>query len=155
MIKKIIKGNIFDSNCLLLVNPVNIMGVMGAGLAKQFKDRFPDNFILYRNFCVQSPEKFKGGDVLFSNFLEKGKLIAHVATKENYMMKSKIEWVEKGISTLFKNIYENTNIITSVAIPKLGCGLGGLNFDTDVYPLILREYEKYPIFIYKKFEIYV
>ena len=115
-------GSIFDSACNILVNPINCMGVMGAGLAKQFKERYADNFIYVKR------NVFNPGSVLI-NYSSKP-YIANFATKFHWKNPSKIEWISCGLERLLSHIEfnENYGIHLSVAIPKIGCGLGSLNW---------------------------
>lgn len=128
--------NIFDSEMEALVNPVNCVGVMGAGLAKQFRERFPENYEIYRSYCNR--EILKPG-FCFA-VLENGKWIINFPTKNHWKDKSKIEWVEEGL------LFVKNNFPFSIAFPKLGCGLGGLNW-WEVKPLIEKymENRKYEI----------
>lgn len=130
MIKYIRKGNIFESNCEALVNPVNTVGVMGAGLAKQFKERYPKNFVAYQDYCNQGKLKPGGAFV----FLEEGDIIVNLATKDHWKDTSEVDYVEKGLQQLLQFILIQG--VESVAIPALGCGLGGLEWGNDVLPLV-------------------
>lgn len=128
---RLVKGNIFDSKMQTLVNPVNTVGVMGAGLAKQFKERYPQMFIRYKKFC-------DNGQLSIGNlWLYQAKSLPWVLcmpTKRDWRQPSRPEWVDLGIKKLADN-YKRLDI-HSIAIPKLGAGLGGLDFDLDVYPSI-------------------
>lgn len=143
-------GNIFEKEVDGIVNPVNCDGIMGKGLALEFRTHFPDNYAKYVRAC-------KKGDVdigiMFITFdqREYGHII-NFPTKKTWRMKSKIEWIKEGLIDLRWAIvnYE----IMSIAIPALGCGLGGLNFE-QVQPLIekyLGDLEGIDITVYKQFE---
>ena len=114
-------GNIFTSNMQTLVNPVNCVGVMGKGLALEFKIRYPNMFEEYRNICKAGglkPSKlhlWKGTDKWVLNF----------PTKLHWRNKSKLEWIEAGLKE-FVRTYKEMGI-ESIAFPLLGCGNGGLN----------------------------
>lgn len=122
-------GNIFDSECEALVNPVNCVGVMGAGLAKQFKDRFPWMFTEYVFHCKCSP--FEPGDVTYH--WKDNIYIFNLATKDHWKDPSQLLWISYGLTNLADLIEELD--IKSIAIPALGAGLGGLNWN-DVKPMI-------------------
>ena len=137
------KGDIFKSKCQALINPVNTVGVMGAGLAKQFKVRYPKMFKEYKERC-QRKEVVTGkmdihtGETILINF----------PTKKDWRHKSNIEWIKNGLDDLNQYLMENENI-SSIAIPKIGCGYGGLNWELQVKPLILEKLSEIPeIFIY-------
>lgn len=130
-----VKGDIFESGCEVLVNPVNCKGVMGKGLALQFKQRFPEMFENYKRACDQgrvSPGSFWA-------YLEARNgiyCIFNLATKDHWRDPSKIEWITLGLAYLAHWIVESDT--RSIALPALGCGEGGLKWE-EVKPLI----EKY------------
>ncbi len=127
------QGNIFEEDLEALVNPVNCVGVMGAGLALQFKNRYPDNYKFYVKAWKDG--QFESGDI-FCHILEgKGnpKFILNFPTKRHWRDPSKIEYIQEGLQTLAVSI--QLNEIKSIGIPALGCGLGGLDWK-DVKPLM-------------------
>lgn len=122
MIKYINNESIFNGNYQAIVNPVNCVGVMGAGLAKQFKSRYPDNFKSYKTLCDK--EMFNAGSV---NCFNAGNvLILNAATKQHWRDASKTEWVKMCLTKI--NIMINQRGIESLGLPAIGCGLGGLPF---------------------------
>ena len=127
------KLDIFEANAFALVNPVNVVGAMGAGLARQFRERFPENYRIYRMACAA--EQFRVGEVL--GCYDRGKLILNVPTKHHWQHPSTLPMVRAGISALAD--YIKTQKIPSVAIPRLGCGLGGLTWE-QVSPYLVREF---------------
>ncbi len=130
---QLIKGNIFDSKCDTIVNPVNVVGAMGGGLALAFKERYPNMFKQYKRLCV---------DKLFTvgvpRFVVDTRTILLFPTKEHWMYPSKIEYVQDGLDYLSRTV--SKEVIKSIAFPLLGCGLGGLD-RKDVLPLI-EKFEK-------------
>lgn len=131
------KGNLFDSECQTLVNTVNCVGVMGAGIALQFKQKFPDMFNEYKLACKHGLLSL-GGDLWIYDYMDlyKPKKILCFATKEHWQYPSKLEWIERGLKT-FVYGYESLKII-SIAWPKLGCNNGKLNWEHDVKPLMIK-----------------
>lgn len=125
------KGNILNSDAELLVNPVNTIGVMGAGLAEQFKKKFPNNFKSYQDHCskVESFKEYK-----FHATQEKGKHIFNFASKENWRNFSSLEYIRRSL--IYLVIYLERHPVKSIAIPPVGCGLGGLA-EKNVLHLIL------------------
>ncbi|KOC58542.1 RlpA-like protein [Habropoda laboriosa] len=109
----------------ILVNPVNTKGVMGAGLALEFKRKFPENFLAYQKHCK---ERDTVRSYRYFQFEEKGKMIFNLATKEDYQKPSKLGYVRWGLSylKLFLNDYPYRERIQRIALPALGAGLGGL-----------------------------
>lgn len=119
-------GNIFDEDIEAIVNTVNCVGIMGRGIALQFKKTFPDNFKAYKKACDL-------GQVLPGRmfvFEREGwvnpKFIINFPTKRHWRGKSKLHDIEKGLVALKAEILKRG--ITSIAIPPLGSGLGGLNW---------------------------
>lgn len=122
MITKINHGNIFNSKMQTLVNPVNTVGVMGAGLAKQFAQRYPSMETLYKTRCANG--ELTVGNPWFYPVNPKRKIL-NLATKEHWRNPSTIEMVSIGLDNIAKLIERGA--ITSLALPMLGCGLGGLS----------------------------
>ena len=127
------RGDILQANAEALVNTVNCVGVMGRGIAFQFKKAFPNNYKLYKSACDN--KKVHPGDMLVYdlNRFKNPRFIINFPTKRHWKGKSKIEDIEKGLQALVDVIRKYN--IHSVAIPPLGCGLGGLNWH-EVKPLI-------------------
>lgn len=121
---KIITGNIFTSNCQTLVNTVNCVGVMGAGLALECRLRYPDMYEKYVRYC-------KAGQLtigtLFLYTPEDGKWVLNFPTKQHWRYPSKIEYLHAGLEK-FMATYEAKGI-TSIAFPVLGTDHGGLDHD--------------------------
>jgi len=124
---KYVKGNIFESEAEALVNTVNTVGVMGKGIALQFKKSYPNNFKVYKAACENN--ELDIGELLVSkdSNLETGeKIIINFPTKKNWRKPSEYDYIEKGLIDLVKKI--KTNKIQSIAIPPLGAGNGGLEW---------------------------
>jgi O-acetyl-ADP-ribose deacetylase (regulator of RNase III) len=120
------KGNLLNAKAQALVNTVNTVGVMGKGIALQFKNRFPDNYKIYRDACKKGT--FKTGQVLVvpdGDLLEQ-KLIVNFPTKAHWKSPSTYEYIKTGLKALKQAIVQYK--ITSIAIPPLGCGNGGLDW---------------------------
>lgn len=128
-------GNIFSIDAEAYVNPVNCVGVMGAGLALNFRRAFPPMFRAYSEICRGGV--LKPGEVLLYHRREarmNPHYILNVATKYHWKEQSKIEYIE-SIATTLARVLQN-NSINSVAIPAIGCGLGGLDWN-DVHQILL------------------
>lgn len=138
-------GNIFNSNCECLVNPVNCYGVMGAGLAKQFARKYSVILNPYKRLC--SSGELNPGTCKIIPVNKKSILL--FPTKDHWKNPSKLEYIDTGLQNFVK-YYEDWQI-KSVAFPMLGCGLGGLK-KQDV--LDLYEKHLYPLFSDIKIEIY-
>ncbi len=115
-----VQGDLFQSKAKVLVNPVNTVGVMGKGLALEFKRRYPAMFAFYKQACddhvliVGTVLLWKGSD----------RWVLQFPTKEHWRNASQLSYIEKGLES-FVNTYRELGI-TSVAFPKLGCGCGAL-----------------------------
>lgn len=137
MIRYIENGDLFASRADAFVNTVNCVGVMGKGLALQFKQRFPEYFLVYKQVCDAG--QLRPGRpgcvrlVLHPAPAEPRPAMVMFPTKDDWKKPSKIEWIDQGLAYLKTNYQEWG--ITSLAMPPLGCGLGGLDWN-DVYPLI-------------------
>lgn len=141
----IIKGNIFTSKCQTLVNTVNCVGVMGAGIALEFKFRYPQMFERYYELCQQDMIKI-GTLWIYKDGLNK--LILNFPTKMHWKYPSKIEYLEKGLSK-FLETYEEKGI-TSIAFPILGASKGGI--DENLSISVMQRYlsqVNIPVEIYK------
>ena len=124
---RFIKGNILDSEAQALVNTVNTVGVMGKGIALQFKEQFPQNYKAYQKACKAGQVKIGSMFVFRETNLDGEKIIINFPTKQEWFRKSQYNYIEEGLKDLSRVIREQG--IKSVAIPPLGCGHGGLNWE--------------------------
>ena len=138
-------------NCIFI--PVNCKGIMGAGLALDFKIKYPEMFEVYKNICnkhflrVGFPEIIYFGNSLGSVVL--------FPTKNHWQKPSELHWIKRGLvdlaagADLDYNAWRRT--VTSIHIPKLGCGNGSLEW-SDVRPLIAQFVDMMPeheIYLYE------
>jgi O-acetyl-ADP-ribose deacetylase (regulator of RNase III) len=130
-----VQGNLLDANVEALVNTVNTVGVMGRGVALQFKRAFPDNYEVYRRACDHGEVRI--GHVLTYDLgrLQNPRYVINFPTKEHWRGKSRLAFIEEGLVDLVREIRERG--IRSIALPPLGAGLGGLKW-SDVFPRIKR-----------------
>lgn len=136
-----VEGNIFESPAQVIVNTVNTVGVMGKGLAKTFKDYYPEMFKEYQILCKE--KKLTPGKLFL--YKTPNKWVLNFPTKEHWRNKSKMEYIESGLEK-FVNTYSDYGI-TSIAFPKLGCGNGGLDWD-EVKKVMEKHLQKLRIDIY-------
>lgn len=136
-----VKGNLFDSPAKVLVNTVNTVGVMGKGIAKTFKDIYPEMFTRYMELCES--KRFDIGNLWL--YRTDHKWVLNFPTKKHWRNSSKLEYIEAGLQK-FVTTYSDQNI-TSVAFPQLGCGNGELEWK-EVEPLMLRYLRPLPINIF-------
>ena len=119
-----IKGNLLDSAYQTLVVPVNTVGVMGKGLARHFDLCFPGLLQQYRNACKEGVFEKKG---IFVYTLSKDKKILCFPSKRDWRHPSKLIWIEESLKAIARDYKELG--ITELAIPAVGCGLGGLQWE--------------------------
>ena len=125
--------NIFDSPCTILVNPVNTVSVMGAGLANAFKERFPQMFREYDIACKTNTLR-RGTIHMYS--IGNGQFICNFPTKIHYRASSEILLIDSSALALATWIseQEDPSQIT-IAMPRVGCGLGNLDWQ-NVKPIL-------------------
>lgn len=129
-----IKGNIFTSSHQTLVNTVNCVGIMGAGIALEFKYRYPDMFDRYVKLCQEG--KLVIGSLWIYDVPDSNTKILNFPTKDHWKADSKIEFLQKGLDK-FLETYSDRKI-TSAAFPLLGAQNGGL--DPEQVKSIMTEY---------------
>jgi O-acetyl-ADP-ribose deacetylase (regulator of RNase III) len=126
-------GNILKANVQALVNPVNCVGVARRGLDLLFRRAWPSNFYTYTNICKAGLLRPGKLHIFPTGRLGNPKWIINFPTKDDWRDKSKLIYIEAGLDSLVECLTNHR--IESVAIPPLGCGLGGLKWE-DVEKLI-------------------
>jgi O-acetyl-ADP-ribose deacetylase (regulator of RNase III) len=131
------RGDIVKADAEALVNSVNCVGVMGRGIALQFKKAFPENYKAYRAACEL--HQVQPGRMLIHDrsSLTNPRYIINFPTKTHWKARSRLVDIEAGLSALVEEVRRLG--IRSIALPPLGCGLGGLNWE-DVRPRIERAF---------------
>ena len=133
------QGDLLVEDAEAIVNTVNCVGVMGRGIALQFKKQFPDNYTYYETAC-KSNAVVPGKMLIFeTNSLMNPRYIINFPTKRHWRDASRIEDIETGLTDLVKNVQELG--INSIAVPPLGCGLGGLKWN-EVRPLMESAFDQ-------------
>lgn len=127
------QGDILRAEADALVNTVNCVGVMGRGVALQFKNAFPTNFKAYEAACKRGDVEPGRMFIFETGKLTKPRYIINFPTKRHWRAKSRIEDIDTGLSALVTEIRQRH--INSIAIPPLGSGLGGLDW-SDVRPRV-------------------
>jgi O-acetyl-ADP-ribose deacetylase (regulator of RNase III) len=126
-------GDILRADAEALVNTVNCVGIMGRGVALQFKNAFPENFKAYKAACAREEVRPGHMFVFETGHLSNPRYIVNFPTKRHWRGKSRIEDIDAGLGALRKEIQQRG--IRSIALPPLGSGLGGLDW-RDVRPRI-------------------
>ena len=130
---EIATGDIFSANAEALVNTVNCVGYMGRGIALQFKRKYPENFKAYETACRKGDVQ-SGRMLVFPTWrMDDPKYIINFPTKRHWRGKSMLIDIESGLEALVAEVRRLK--IRSIAVPALGCGLGGLDWN-DVRPRI-------------------
>ena len=135
------KGDIIESDVEALVNTVNTVGVMGKGVALQYKIAFPDMFIEYQRACKNGQVQIGKMHIFKHNSLSNPKFIINFPTKVHWKENSDISYIRDGLKSLISEIQNNN--IRSIALPPLGCGMGKLKW-AEVYPLIREAFQEIP-----------
>jgi len=133
---KFVTGNFFDFDADIRINTVNCVGVMGAGAALQFKNKFPDMYKDYYQACSRNNVKIGNGHVWEQEDMFKSITIINFPTKKHWRNPSKYEYIEKGLEWLH-NILIAKRDSSVVTLPALGCGHGGLDWN-NVKELIVQ-----------------
>jgi O-acetyl-ADP-ribose deacetylase (regulator of RNase III) len=126
-------GDILAADAEALVNTVNCVGIMGRGIALQFKNAFPENFDAYAAACARGEVQPGRMFVFETHMVTNPKFIVNFPTKRHWRGKSRMEDIDSGLKALVQEI--RARDIQSIAIPPLGSGLGGLRW-ADVRPRI-------------------
>ena len=137
-----VRGDIFEAHCEAITNPVNCVGAMGKGLALEFKRRYPANANVYSRACASGALR-PGQPFIFDLGVEATpRYIVNFPTKRHWRDPSRFDDIEAGLATL---VGQSEQLgIGSIAIPPLGCGLGGLNWATQVAPLVRSAFARIP-----------
>lgn len=120
------QGNLLAADVDAIVNTVNTVGVMGKGIALMFKERYAANNQAYEAACKTGEVRVGKMFVTATNELDGPSWIINFPTKQHWRQPSKIEWVESGLQDLVRKVRELG--ISSIALPPLGCGNGGLDW---------------------------
>ncbi|MCA1704199.1 MAG: macro domain-containing protein, partial [Actinobacteria bacterium] len=126
-------GNLLDSDAEALVNTVNTVGVMGKGIALQFRRRYPDMFRAYERAAKRREVRLGQMHVWDTGAMTGLRFVINFPTKGHWRARSRLPDIEAGLADLVRVVREKS--ISSIAVPPLGCGSGGLDW-AEVKPLI-------------------
>lgn len=135
------RGDILRADAEALVNTVNCVGYMGRGIALQFKRAFPENFAAYAAACKRAEVQPGRMLIVETGQLTNPRYIVNFPTKRHWKGKSRIEDIDAGLAALIADVKRLQ--IRSIAVPPLGCGLGGLDW-AYVRPRIERAFASLP-----------
>ena len=139
-------GDLLDATTDAICNPVNLAGVMGRGLALQFRTRWPSAYRAYR--AALSNRQLRPGTVHACR-LPDGRWVLHCPTKRHWRQASPMTLVQATVEAIGPCCARHG--IRSVAVPPLGCGLGGLDW-TDVRALLLDAAARHPELRWRLYE---
>ena len=134
--------DLFASPAQTLVNTVNTVGVMGKGIAKDFKAIYPEMFTRYQQLCERG--QFEIGQLW--PYRTSNKLVLNFPTKKHWRNPSRPEYIEAGLKNFAANYHAYG--VTSISFPLLGCGNGELDWESQVQPLMERYLGELPIDVY-------
>lgn len=137
-----VEGNLFTSPAQVLVNTVNTIGIMGKGIAHDFKRIYPDMYRIYRRYCDN--KHLTVGTLHLHKTPHKW--VMNFPTKQHWRSRSRLDHIARGLRT-FCDTYSEAGI-TSIAFPALGCGNGELDYDGQVRPLLEEYLSPLPISVF-------
>ncbi len=135
-------ADLFQSPARVLVNTVNTVGVMGKGVAKVFKDIYPEMFLEYQKLCEGN--QFDIGQLWL--YKTPNKWILNFPTKKHWRSPSKPEYIAAGLKK-FVDTYSEYGIM-SISFPLLGCGNGEMDWQTQVRPIMEKHLKRLPIEVF-------
>ena len=135
------EGNLLEADVEALVNTVNCVGVMGKGIALQFKQAFPENYRAYARACRDGEVEPGRMFVFHTGLMTNPRMIINFPTKRHWRGRSCMEDIESGLAALVEVLC--TSGVRSIGIPPLGCGNGGLAW-SEVCPRIECALEQAP-----------
>jgi O-acetyl-ADP-ribose deacetylase (regulator of RNase III) len=134
-----VQGNLFDSDAKGLGHGVNTSGLMGAGIAVEFKHRYPEMYLEYKRWCKS--EVHREGFVLPWAGVD-GKWIYNIASQDRPGANARLTWLELGLADAL--LHAEAHHIDKIALPRIGCGIGGLDW-VDVRDIIEWYAEDQPV----------
>jgi len=134
------EGNLFDTTAGAIGHGVNIRGAMGAGIAIEFRKRFPAMYELYREWC--SVDALEPGDTMVWYEASSDLFICNIASQDNPGPCARLEWLESGVKMALEHLEEMG--VTALALPRIASGIGGLG-QAEVEELLTRLAESSPV----------
>jgi O-acetyl-ADP-ribose deacetylase (regulator of RNase III) len=136
------RNNLLAADAEALVNSVNTVGVMGKGVALQFKKTFPGNFREYERACKRGEVELGRMFTVELDSLMNPRYIINFPTRQHWRDSTHLEYIEQGLESMVSEIRRLN--LESIAIPPLGCGGGGLSWGREVRPLIEEALSRVP-----------
>lgn len=136
---KEIEGDLFDQKVQALAHGVNCKGLMGAGIAKPFRDKFPLMYEEYVLMCKAG--QLRPGSV-FAHYAGGGRWVYNIASQNSPGPDARKEWLSAGLYSAL--IHARVYGVKEIAAPQIGCGIGGLDYRKDVEPIFERMARMFP-----------
>jgi O-acetyl-ADP-ribose deacetylase (regulator of RNase III) len=130
-------GNLFDSSAIAYAHGVNTAGLMGAGIAVEFKRRWPDMYQYYKKLCggplivgdtVVADQLRPGSMMSWETMSNNPRWIFNIASQDRPGPYARLEWFESGLRRVL-DFAKEFPTISLIAMPRIGCGIGGLAWD--------------------------
>jgi O-acetyl-ADP-ribose deacetylase (regulator of RNase III) len=137
---KEIEGDLFNSDAQALAHGVNIRGVMGAGIAKPFKEKFP---LMYEEYCLMCRHETLHVGGCFAYYAGNGRWIYNIASQDEPGPFARVRWLSTGLRDAL--IHARRYKVDEIALPQIGCGIGGLDYKTDALPVFERLAALFPM----------
>jgi len=138
---ELMRGNLLEADVEAVVNTVNTEGIMGKGIALQFRKAYPENYDAYKRACEVGEVQPGSMFIHDQRSLANPRYIINFPTKRHWRANSRMEDIESGLAALVKDVKRLG--VRSVAVPPLGCGLGGLSW-REVQPRMHQAFEELP-----------
>lgn len=136
---KEITGDLFESDADALAHGVNCHGLMGAGIAKPFRDKFP---LMYEEYALMCDKETLQPGGCFSYYVGSGRWIYNIASQDAPGPDARIRWLSTGLRDAL--IHARRYGVKEIALPQIGCGIGGLDYKTDALPIFERLADLFP-----------
>lgn len=138
MLREVI-GDLFESTAPALAHGVNCKGVMGAGIAKPFKEKFP---LMYEEYALMCEYETLHAGGCFAYYAGNGRWVYNIASQYLPGPDAKVRWLATGLRDAM--IHARRYRVKEIALPQIGCGIGGLDYKSDALPIFERMAEVFP-----------
>ena len=135
-----VTGDLFNTTAPALAHGVNVRGVMGAGIAKPFKERFP---LMYEEYALMCKHQTLLPGQTFAYYAGNGRWVYNVASQRDPGPDARVTWFVKGMIDAL--IHARRYEVREIALPQIGCGIGGLSYENDVLPALERLERVFPM----------
>jgi O-acetyl-ADP-ribose deacetylase (regulator of RNase III) len=135
-------GDLFDTESNILGHGVNIEGLMGAGIAKEFSSRFPVMYDEYKDICKHG--ELVAGETWLWEDEASDFIVLNIASQDKPGKHARLDWLESGLEDALEQLARAFDDVEVIALPRIGCGIGGLDWE-DVRPVLVAAAEKFNV----------